>query len=97
MRLVPSPMELVQPLPVTVRSAFGGWKILFALGFCNTMVFTAVVQPVSAMRSTAQMPALIEPRSTRFIGCLIRWFFSADSNILQNHFKTSSDADLVLY
>ena len=87
MRLVPSPIELVHPLPVTVLSGLGGVKIFFAFGFWNTNVFTALAHPVRATRRTVHRVVLIQRGSTvGFIGFLLPlrfaltlsyWFFLA--------------------
>src|SRR5947207_12128510 len=55
MVLVPSPIELVHPLPVRVLSGLGGVNSFFALGCWSTIVLIAEEQPVSATSRAAQM------------------------------------------
>src|ERR1043166_5504892 len=61
MVLVPSPTELVHPLPVTVRSGVGGVNSFFALGWLNTIVLTAEVHPVSRISRATTIVVLVHP------------------------------------
>src|SRR5438093_13674374 len=64
MVLVLSPTELVQPLPVRVRSGLGALKRALALGCCAMTVSTAVVHPV---REAARKPQAMRAMPLRLI------------------------------